>query len=221
MKNFVTTEELFQAMTNPAQEDLEDIAINLIRNFCIIKNEADSYGIRQVHYNIVELEVYFYNKNNDDWPTYNRDCRAGQWFFHRSGVDIAFQTQHEGDVLTQFGGILIRGLERIVNKKLEGYVGGAQRCQFELFNASVNIPMVCPSEMLKDITISKHHRVRIPLDKETGNMFRYFRLVKNSEWGKPRMTIYTDKNLVLKNAKVLKYADAPYLGMGEVQVYPK
>ena len=69
MKQFSTTEELYAAMRNPAQKELENIAINLIRNFCIIKNEADSYGVRQVRYNIVELEVYFYNKENDDQLT--------------------------------------------------------------------------------------------------------------------------------------------------------
>ena len=146
-------------MRNPAQKELENIAINLIRNFCIIKNEADSYGVRQVRYNIVELEVYFYNKENDDWPTYNRDCVAGQWHFHRSGVDIAFQTLHEGTELTQFGGVLIRGLERIVDGKVEGYIGGPQRCQFEIFNSSTTMPSIEASDALENIAICKHRRV--------------------------------------------------------------
>ena len=220
MKQFSTTEELYAAMRNPAQKELENIAINLIRNFCIIKNEADSYGVRQVRYNIVELEVYFYNKENDDWPTYNRDCVAGQWHFHRSGVDIAFQTLHEGTELTQFGGVLIRGLERIVDGKVEGYIGGPQRCQFEIFNSSTTMPSIEASDALENIAICKHRRVNIPLDSETGNMFRYFRFVNISDWDKPQKTIFTDKLIVKKEHKAQKYKDAPYHGMGEVQVYP-
>ena len=214
MKQFSTTEELYAAMRNPAQKELENIAINLIRNFCIIKNEADSYGVRQVRYNIVELEVYFYNKENDDWPTYNRDCVAGQWHFHRSGVDIAFQTLHEGTELTQFGGVLIRGLERIVDGKVEGYIGGPQRCQFEIFNSSTTMPSIEASDALENIAICKHRRVNIPLDSETGNMFRYFRFVNISDWDKPQKTIFTDKLIVKKEHKAQKYKDAPYHGMG-------
>ena len=55
MTDYKTKEELFDAMKNPSQEDLENIAINLIRNFRITKNETDSFGNRTVHYKIVEI----------------------------------------------------------------------------------------------------------------------------------------------------------------------
>lgn len=48
-----------------------------MRNFCIKKNEADSFGSREVEYIIVDMEFYLYNSETDDWPTYNRDCLAG------------------------------------------------------------------------------------------------------------------------------------------------
>ena len=224
MKEFLTTESLFTAMKNPSHKDLDDIAVNLIRNFCIIKNEADGFGVRQVRYNIVELEIYFYNNENDDWPTYNRDCVAGQWFFHRSGVDIAFQTQHDDKVLTQFGGVLIRGLERIVDGRVDGYIGGPQRCMFNMFNAMVEMPKIYPSEPLDDIVVFKNNRVRISLDLETGCKFRYFREVNKGAWEYPQMSIYTAKKgdtySVYKDYKVIKYSDAPCCGMGEIQVYP-
>ena len=91
-----------------------------MRNFCIKKNEADSFGSREVEYIIVDMEFYLYNSETDDWPTYNRDCVAGQWFFHRSGVDIAFQTLRDGNELIQFGGLLIRGLQKYVDDEFAG-----------------------------------------------------------------------------------------------------
>ena len=225
MTDYKTKEELFKVMKNPSQENLEEIAVNLIRNFCITKNETDSFGSRTVRYNIVELEIYFYNKENDDWPTYNRDCTAGQWFFHKSGVDIAFQTIRNGNELLQFGGVLIRGLERVVDGKTECYIGGAKRCMYELFNSAEGFPEITASGECLETAIYKGKRVNIEKEDE----LRFYRPVKISEWDIPRKTIFTkkikDSYLVLKEERTIKYADAPPVDeegiSSDRQIYPK
>lgn len=225
MTDYKTKEELFDAMKNPSQEDLENIAINLIRNFRITKNETDSFGNRTVHYKIVELEIYFYNKENDDWPTYNRDCAAGQWFFHKSGVDIAFQTLRNESELIQFGGVLIRGLERIVDGKTEYYIGGAKRCMYELFNSADGLPEITVSGQCLETVIYKGKRINIEKEDE----LRYYRPIKICEWNIPRKTIITKKSkecyLVLKEEKTIKYSDAPPVDeegkSTDTQIYPK
>lgn len=92
---------------------------NLLMNKCIIsKGEAK--------YEIVEIEFYLLTPDHQDIITYPRDTKAGQWFFHQSGVDLAFErnTNH-------FGGILIRGLRNIKTGEL---TLGPQRCVDLLWN---------------------------------------------------------------------------------------
>ena len=72
-----TIDHLLEALRNPKQSDFDKLAISIMRNFCIKKNEADSFGSREVEYIIVDMEFYLYNSETDDWPTYNRDCLAG------------------------------------------------------------------------------------------------------------------------------------------------
>lgn len=211
--NYSSIEELFDAMKEPSQVGYDEIAINLIQNFCIEKQEEDSFGKRDVRFNIAELEIYLYNKENDDWPTYNRDCLACQWFIHKSGVDIAFQTIREGKELIQFGGVLIRGLERIVDGKVEAYIGGPQRCLSELFNSSYGMPKLCFSPSEEKHSINKTKRVNVSLDMETETQLRYFRHIPASKWNAPQVAITTkrEKNqyFVYKKESVVKYASAP------------
>ncbi len=207
-----TIDHLLEALRNPKQSDFDKLAISIMRYFCIKKQEADSFGRHRVRYRIVELEFYLYNKETDDFPTYNRDCVAGQWFFHKSGVDIAFQTLREGTELIQFGGILIRGLEKFVDDVFVGYIGGAQRCCFELFNNSEEFPELCVSNIDSEFAIYKSKRVRIDIDNERNTEFRYFRSIPSAHWETPRVQIFTKKNkgeyYVFKDLKSIKYEDA-------------
>ena len=207
-----TIDHLLEVLRNPKQSDFDGLAISIMRNFCIKKQEADSFGKHRVRYRIVEMEFYLYNKETDDWPTYNRDCVAGQWFFHRSGVDIAFQTLRDGNELVQFGGILIRGLQKFVDDEFVGYIGGSQRCSFELFNNSVEFPELCASKIDSEFAIYKNKRVRIKLDDEKQTEFRYFRSIPAAHWETPRAQIFTKKingeYHVFKDLKSVKYEDA-------------
>ena len=228
MKDYNTLSHLFAVLKNPKQSDFDDIAISLMRNFQIKKTEINSFGTHNVQYKIVELEFYLYNLETNDIPTYNRDCVAGQWFFHRSGVDIAFQTLREGNELTQFGGILIRGLEKTVDGEFAGYIGGPQRCCFELFNNTEFFPelTVYPSE--GQFSIYKGQRVRISHDNGTNNNFRYFSSIPSAQWETPRLQIFEKKingiYHVIKDLKSVKYADAAQSDKGGfvegIRVYP-
>ena len=82
-----------------------------------------------------------------DVNTYSRDCKCGEWFFHSSGVDIAFDTVRDGDELIRFGGILIRGVE--VYRQDEdgqwvqtGVIGGPKLSMYEMFNHALALPEI-------------------------------------------------------------------------------
>lgn len=78
---------------------------DLLMNKCVIcKGESN--------YEIVEIEFYLFTPNHQDVITYPRNCKAGQWFFHQSGVDLTFETTDK-----QFGGILIRGMREFESGK--------------------------------------------------------------------------------------------------------
>lgn len=74
---------------------------DLLMNKFVISKGKDKYEI-------IEVEFYLFAPNHPDVITYPRNCKAGQWFFHQSGVDLTFETTNN-----QFGGILIRGLRKI------------------------------------------------------------------------------------------------------------
>ena len=75
-----------------------------------------------IQYWLTDIEFYLYHDQRRDIITYPRNCKAGEWFFHPSGVDIAFESIVKKDgkkaTLTKeafFGGILIRGIKKIVS----------------------------------------------------------------------------------------------------------
>lgn len=109
----------------------------LMNNYVISK-----HGIE---YEIVEIEFYLFTPEHPDVITYPRDCIAGQWFFHQSGVDLTFTTTGK-----QFGGILIRGLRETKGERKQ--VFGPLKCvdllwdKFNAFEAVVTeIPIIIPS----------------------------------------------------------------------------
>ena len=82
-------------------------------------------------YFINDIEFYFYSDNHRDIITYPRNCKAGEWFFHPSGVDIALESNVEMTVTSKgvrkaklsneakFGGILIRGISLVSPEEFE------------------------------------------------------------------------------------------------------
>ena len=93
-----------------------------------------------VLYHLAEIEFYYKNANvNTDTftRTYKRDRKAGQLFWHYSGVDICFSTL---DNQQSYGGILIRSMLKEVkagNKVQYELMTGPMRCANELINQCV------------------------------------------------------------------------------------
>lgn len=111
---------------------------NLLMNNYVISK-------RGIEYEIVEIEFYLFTSEHPDVITYPRDCIAGQWFFHQSGVDLTFATTDK-----QFGGILIRGLRETKGGRQQ--VFGPLNCvdllwdKFDAFEAvAAEIPTIVPS----------------------------------------------------------------------------
>ncbi|MGM9805751.1 MAG: hypothetical protein ACI3Z7_04865 [Candidatus Aphodosoma sp.] len=127
------------------RECFMEAANELINHYCILKH--DSRDDRDVIYRFAEIEFYLYDANemDKDTSTYCRDCQCVEWFFHGSGVDIAFETEYDGNELIRFGGILIRGIEiyrqGVTGEwNLTGVVGGPRLSMYEIFNHCSEMP---------------------------------------------------------------------------------
>lgn len=136
-------------LANIQRNRFAKIADELMNRNCILK--YDSRDNSKVIYRFAEIEFYLYNadKQDEDAATYCRDCKCGEWFFHYSGVDIAFETKHSGAELVQFGGILVRGIEIYKQNKSEeweivGVVGGPLASMWEIFNHCTQMPEIVP-----------------------------------------------------------------------------
>ena len=119
------------------QKRFKDIADMLLKKYQIKKGD--------IYYDILEIEFYFYSKNHPDIITYPRTAPAGYWYFHSSGVDIAFESESgfvEGPKSKcpepnyakdseSFGGILIRSIKNRINGDV---IKGPLNCVDELFD---------------------------------------------------------------------------------------
>lgn len=156
--------------SGPELEQLfKEIAQSLFTEFWITKGAQ--------HYRLTDIEFYLFHKGHRDIITYPRECPAGTWFFHDSGVDIAFESKVGGygthpknkkclPILTEdsiFGGILIRGIEPEESLQLpEGAIvkldGPKKACyhlfdQFSAIAPDKTIPCLEPSAIKKEITM--------------------------------------------------------------------
>ena len=93
-----------------------------------------------VLYHLAEIEFYYKNAkvNSDTFTrTYKRDRKAGQLFWHYSGVDICFSTLENQQC---YGGILIRSMLKEVkegDKVQYELMTGPMRCANELINQCI------------------------------------------------------------------------------------
>lgn len=114
----------FLNIYNETEEEFEIIARMLFDNFAIQANKT--------MYRFVEIEFYWNSPNHIDNSTYQRkhvDPKAGDWFFHYSGVDIALKNEQTGG----YGGILIRSIYDI-NEKI--IIKGPLVCSMKLFSGT-------------------------------------------------------------------------------------
>ncbi|MDR1344562.1 MAG: hypothetical protein LBJ39_04325 [Tannerellaceae bacterium] len=115
-------------------------------------------------YDFLEVEFYYYTEEHKDVITYPRTSGAGKWFFHQSGVDITFESEHG----KFYGGILVRSLL----KNGEEVIAGPLKCKWNLFDAfdafevkEVEQPLIKRKKELTAKQIFKTRR-QIACDKE-------------------------------------------------------
>ena len=154
-----TIEELKDALAAPERlvknpqkvfDEFKGFAASLMKNFQIEKGDN--------RYWMTDIEFYIYTDSHRDIITYPRNCEAGRWFFHASGVDISFKSKVElkkhpkrqmMPFLTKdavFGGILIRKIVMDGNPSIEanGPIKVIDELfdQFDALKAPENFPII-------------------------------------------------------------------------------
>lgn len=159
----------------------------------LLKHVAIQKGGKE--YWMTDIEFYFYSPNHRDFITYPRNCEAGQWYFHPSGVDISFEskvdlrskstTQRMAPYLTDtsvFGGILLRRI-KLVDK--EGTLDDSSLCfkgpmlvcdelfdKFDAFGNVTNFPVLILRDHCTNVKIESEKRVNlVPKDKTNEQKF--------------------------------------------------
>ena len=189
------------------REDFPDVARKLMNHYCVLKK--DSRYDSDLIFRFAEIEFYLYDasEQNVDVKTYSRDCKCGEWFFHSSGVDIAFETVRDGDELIRFGGILIRGVE-VYRQDEEGLwvqtgvIGGPKLTMYEMFNHALALPEIValPDELKTDRKIAEPtYRVGIGDDK----LLQRF-VLTDVDWNMPTERVVEVKDGDVYRVKVAK-----------------
>ena len=155
--------------------EFEKLANGLMKNFQIEKGDKRLYWI-------TDLEFYIYTDSHRDIITYPRNCEAGRWFFHASGVDISFESKvgiapHPKsqkmmpylDKTAVFGGILIRGI--IDNDGALPVNGPMNVCdtlfdQFDAFDAPDNFPQIKEASIPRNVQVVPDRDGRYGLNKD-------------------------------------------------------
>lgn len=140
------------------------LAKSLFNNFQIMKGER--------FYWMTEVEFYLYHDGHRDIITYPRNCEAGMWFFHASGVDISFESKVEFKenernhklmpYLTKdavFGGILLRGVV-LAESNATPVSGPMKVCDelfdlFDAFAAPTNFPQIVEATVPRNVAFKK------------------------------------------------------------------
>ncbi|MBD5352021.1 MAG: hypothetical protein HDR86_04250 [Bacteroides sp.] len=124
---------------------------------------------RGVEYEIIDIEFYLFTPEHQDVITYPRDCKAGEWFFHQSGVDLTFATTEN-----QFGGILIRGLREISEKGTKTV--GPLKCvdllwdkfsAFEVVESEIPIITKASKDLPQKNIKARPRKIPVKKDKQT------------------------------------------------------
>jgi len=160
----------------------EDIATDLLTT-CVIQKGNTTYRF-------TDIEFYLYHDGHKDIITYPRISPAGNWFFHSSGVDITFESEvffpkhSKKPRLTTnafFGGILIRGIEKIISGgKNETFKGPMLSCdelfdQFDAFGNVQNFPRLVQCKPMDGQVVQLKSRFGLnpDADKKVDSILKY------------------------------------------------
>lgn len=115
----------FLKITDETEVGFKTIANILINQYAIQTHDS--------LFRMTDLEFYWDSQTHEDKSTYKRnyvDPKAGDWFFHYSGVDIALKNENG------HGGILIRGIYDTNEKAKKRIYKGPMVCAMRLFSGT-------------------------------------------------------------------------------------
>ena len=164
------------------EKKFQDLASILLHNVVILK------GIKK--YKLTDIEFYFYCPTHQDIITYPRNSKAGEWFFHSSGVDLSFESNvpmrekaSTGKLVpcltsdSAFGGILIRGIKHIgcfsdhqeEKYKLNGPMKVCEELfdKFDAFDNPDDFPRIILEKHNATSHIKSNHRVNLKSASKT------------------------------------------------------
>ena len=143
LRSKLTKDSLIKGRNNGGyQKVFDDIAKILLNKVAIRKGKKIFY--------IKDIEFYLYENNHRDIVTYPRICKAGQWFFHPSGIDISFESSVEVNsndyelfqpILNEdafFGGVLIRAIypaDKAPSDACKYNLDGPHKVEWALFDS--------------------------------------------------------------------------------------
>lgn len=139
-------------------------------------------------FTFVEVEFYYYKKGVFEGPlfncTYPRTRKAGQFFWHYSGIDICFESIEKDGY---FGGILIRSLKKNGGE----IIAGPMRCSDELMNScNHELPSLIEYESNQKESILSTIRYGISADKEQQEAQKLFCFyLKQDDWTRKRKNV--------------------------------
>lgn len=144
-----------------------------------------------------EMEFYYYEKGAWDaqWNklTYARnEYKAGDLFYHLSGIDICFESHYCTDN-AQFGGILIRAIRDDKNS----IISGPLTCKDEILNACKHgaMPQLKSTSRKREFDIKSTYRAlgKDDTDKENDRLCFYDSQIIDWNPAKPRYNTRNDK----------------------------
>lgn len=143
LRSKLTKDSLIKGRNNGGyQKVFDDIAKILLNKVAIRKGKKIFY--------IKDIEFYLYENNHRDIITYPRICKAGQWFFHPSGIDISFESSVDvksndfelfQPILREdafFGGVLIRAIypaDKAPSDACKYNLDGPHKVEWALFDS--------------------------------------------------------------------------------------
>ena len=164
------------------EKKFQDLASILLHNVVILKGNKK--------YKLTDIEFYFYCPTHQDIITYPRNSKAGEWFFHSSGVDLSFESNvpmrekaSTGKLVpcltsdSAFGGILIRGIKHIgcfsdhqeEKYKLNGPMKVCEELfdKFDAFGYPDDFPRIILEKHNATSHIKSNHRVNLKSASKT------------------------------------------------------
>ena len=164
------------------EKKFQDLASILLHNVVILKGNKK--------YKLTDIEFYFYCPTHQDIITYPHNSKAGEWFFHSSGVDLSFESNvpmrekaSTGKLVpcltsdSAFGGILIRGIKHIgcfsdhqeEKYKLNGPMKVCEELfdKFDAFDNPDDFPRIILEKHNATSHIKSNHRVNLKSASKT------------------------------------------------------